>query len=149
MDGTYGGWRDRQGIQDGMRPMRELRVVVEGKPWSFRGFMAAMEVGSSWLANERPAMLKLIKTWNNYGGGRKREHPERTLASYIFQEAEGISREAKIWWARARGHVVHNLQHDGIIMELTDACGKEEAEKILTGICSRALRYPQPVECKG
>ena len=28
--------------------------------------------------------------------GRRLEHPERTLASYVFQEAEGLSREAKL-----------------------------------------------------
>ena len=46
------------------------------------------------------------------------EHPERTLASYVFQEAEGLSREAKLQWAARGGHEVQNLQHDGVVVRL-------------------------------
>ena len=53
-----------------------------------------MEVGSTWLATKLPAMLHMTEAWNKHRRKRQKHHPERTLASYVFQEAEGISREA-------------------------------------------------------
>ena len=65
-----------------------------------------MAVGSDWLARQLPAMREFVVAHLRATRDRRRlEHPERTLASYVFQEAEGVSRAAKLWWARARGPV--------------------------------------------
>ena len=75
------------------------------------------------------------------------EHPERTLASYlyVFQEQEGIARATKRAWANRGGHTVHNLQHDGIIIELNREVTKDTAAKEMSAWCSQALAFPLTV----
>ena len=63
----------------------------------------------------------------------------------MFQEAEGISREAKLWWARVQGHAVNNLQHDGVVLQLARGASPQQAARELSRVCSRALGYEQPV----
>mmetsp|Transcript_81492 Transcript_81492/g.162105 ORF Transcript_81492/g.162105 Transcript_81492/m.162105 type:complete len:90 (-) Transcript_81492:273-542(-) len=43
---------------------------------------------------------------------------------YFLQEAEGLSRWAKVLWAKLRGDAhVTNLQHDGMVVDLPDGIG--------------------------
>ena len=48
-----------------------------------------------------------------------------TAKSYILQEAEATSREAKLWECKKRGIQVGSLQHDGILCYVRK---EEEAE---------------------
>ena len=48
----------------------------------------ATELVTDWLAHHKP------------GKG----HPDRTVKSFAFQEAESISRRAKVRWAARNGH---------------------------------------------
>ena len=66
----------------------------------------------------------------------------------MWQEAEGISREAKLQWCVRAGHVVHNLQHDGCIIAPRDGARADEVAAQLRRACSHALGYDQPVEVK-
>ena len=67
--------------------------------------------------------------------------------SYVLQEAEAISRDAKMWYAKVRGHEVHNLQHDGVVMRLSR--GTPAAVAVQLGeTCGRAPGYEQSVEVK-
>ena len=61
-------------------------------------------------------MKEITRQWFQLTRDPRIEHTERTLASYIFQEKEAISRNAKIALCTQKGHQVHNLQHDGIIV---------------------------------
>ena len=149
MDGSYEGWRHRQQIPRGERLLSGLRArLANGQQWSLLTYIKTMEVGSEWLAQRLPAMMRMVRDWNMHRSSRRREHPERTLASYVFQEAEGISREAKLWWCRTRGHTVHNLQHDGVVAEPARGEAAAAMAATLTSVCSRALGYEQPVEVK-
>ena len=147
MDGTLAAWRARQGIPPYLRPIEGLHVSVGGRTWSLRAYIAAQEVGSHWLARQLPAMHEFVRTWRRCRRGQVR-HPERTLASYVFQEAEGLSRSAKIWWCQVGGHEVHNLQHDGIVVTLARGLYDAEAARALGDVCSHALAYPQAVVVK-
>ena len=89
-----------------------------------------------------PAMFQMVKAWRH---ARADSHPDRTTASYVFQEAEGLSRLAKLWWARTRGHKVQNLQHDGIILTTGTDIPPRAVARALTAVCTNALGYPQPV----
>ena len=129
--------------------MRELQVrLSDGRRWSLLAYIKTMEVGSTWLAHKLPAMMRMVRDWNTYRRARRRDHPERTLASYVFQEAEGLSRAAKLWWCRVGGHTVHNLQHDGVVAALARGVSDAEAARALGKVCSHALAYPQEVEVK-
>ena len=73
---------------------------------------------------------------------------ERTLTSYVIQEAEGVSRRAKLVWCKTGGHDPISLQHDGVIIRLVrDAC-KHDAARQLSRVCSHALGYAQAVVLK-
>ena len=147
MDGTLAAWRVRQGIPPYLRPIEGLRVTAGGRTWSLRAYIAAQEVGSHWLARQLPAMHEFVRAWRRCRRGQV-QHPERTLASYVFQEAEGLSRAAKLWWCRIGGHTVHNLQHDGVVVTLAREMSGDEATRALGEVCSHALAYRQEVEVK-
>ena len=73
-------------------------------------------------------MVAFVRAWLTQEGDRRRlRQPERTMCSYVWQEAEGISRAAKMEWATREGHVVHNLQHDGAIIALREGADVREA----------------------
>ena len=105
-----------------------------------------MEAGSVWLADHLPAMRAMTVQWLRAMGDEKRlRHPERTLASYVFQEQEGIARASKVAWANRGGHTVHNLQHYGIIIELSREVTKDTAATEMSAWCSQALAFPLTV----
>ena len=149
MDGTLAAWRARQGIAPGERLMTGLDIDIgaEGK-FDFPAFVRAQQTGTRWLHARMPAMRAFVLAHLRQRRDRRRlEHPERTLMSYVLQEAEAISRNAKMWYAKVRGHEVHNLQHDGVVMRLSR--GTPAAVAVQLGeICGRALGYEQPVEVK-
>ena len=109
---------------------------------------------------QMPLMMSFVKAWIaaevhgrrwrlTWKEQRQVEHPELTAKSYFCQEAEGISRIAKIDWALKRGdHKVTSLQHDGVIVVLKPGITAGEAATELGRVSGRALGYPQPVEDK-
>jgi len=112
MDGTLGAWRSRVGLRDGHRPLADFEAQLEsGQTFRFGVYRGVMQHGTNWLAQRLPAMNDFIVEHLRGGGDAARlAHPERTLASYVFQEAEGLSRRAKLQWAVRGGHTVQNLQ---------------------------------------
>ena len=85
-------------------------------------------------------------------GARRLQTPERTLASYVFQDFEGQSREAKLWWCEVHGHRPLNLQHDGVVVALRSVDGEaitaQQAAALVGSVCTAALGYDQPVTAK-
>ena len=51
-------------------------------------------------------------------------------------------------WAQACGHAAHNIQHDGVVIDLAPGTTAAEAERMLTEVCTASLGYEQPVEHK-
>ena len=96
-----------------------------------------------------PGMTTFVRDWL-----RARDDPRQwkagvTAKSYFLQEAEGLSRRAKVEWAAVRGDVpVTNLQHDGVIVVLPDDVSREAAEQAMSEASSAMLGYDQPVEEK-
>ena len=81
-----------------LRDLGEFRVGA-GQRFCLRRYISVMEVGSQWLKEKLPAMEAFVIQWLRESGDKRRlQHPERTIASYVFQEMEGISRAAKIEW---------------------------------------------------
>ena len=93
-----------------------------------------------------PGMTTFVNDWRAARG----DPPKAVTAkSYFLQEAEGLSRRAKVEWARLRGDVpVTNLQHDGVIMDPPQEMQRAELEATLSEVCEAALGYKQPVEEK-
>ena len=150
MDGSLGAWRERMGLRDGERPSADMVIRLgPGRPFDFQAHRQAQREGTQWLAQRMRAMLQYVEAHlRACRDGRRLEHPERTVASYVFQEAEGVSRRAKVWWAQCKGHVVHNLQHDGLVLQLRHGDDVETVRQQLAAVSTRALGYQQPVTVK-
>ena len=150
MDGTLGAWRGRMGLRDGERP--SAGMVIDLGPdgqFDFEAHRRAQRVGTAWLAERRRAMTAFVGAHlRNERDTRRLEHPERTVASYIFQEAEGVSRKVKAQLARVQGHTVHNLQHDGVILRLDWGEAPQRVAQQLSAVTAHALGYAQPVKVK-
>ena len=81
---------------------RRLLRVLPGDSFSVRQYANAQRDGSRWLKRRMPAMNDFVCGWLTLEGDRRRlRKPERTLCSYVWQEAEGISRAAKLAWCNA------------------------------------------------
>ena len=78
------------------------------------------------------------------------EHPERTLKSYCFQEAESFSREAKVeWCAQQNGRAAAcSLQHDGVVIALAEGVSIATVREQLERVSCEALGYRQSTTCK-
>ena len=61
------------------------------------------------------------------------------VKSYLLQEAEAISREAKLRWAIANNERVVSLQHDGVVIKM-DATNKKKIEEITEALKVEATR---------
>ena len=93
MDGTLGAWRARVGLRDGERPLTGFEVQLGAAGvFRFDVYRGVMRHGTAWLAQRLPAMREFVMSHLQARRDNARlEHPERTLASYVFQEAEGLS----------------------------------------------------------
>jgi hypothetical protein len=78
----------------------------------------------------------------------ERRKAERTAKSYVLQEAEAASRNAKIGWCRANGLDVADLQHDGIVVIGVEDMeeGRRQAAEGMARAASRACGYEVGVE---
>ena len=68
---------------------------------------------------------------------------------YFLQEAEGLSRRAKVSWAARRGDAqVLNLQHDGIVVAPPEGMTVAALVAGMSAASATMLGYEQPVEEK-
>ena len=116
----------------------DSRLGPDGQ-FDFEAHRRAQRVGTAWLAERRRTMTAFVEAHlRSVRDTRRLEHPERTVASYIFQEAEGVSRKAKVQWARVQGHTVHNLQHDGVILRLDWGEAPQRVAQQLSAVSAHA-----------
>ena len=147
-DGCYAAWRRNYDVPPGTAPMRGCQFAIEANGGRFHlpEYIRSLEGNTEWLAQRLPAMSDFVVAFLRDQGERK--HPERTLKSYVFQEAEAISRMEKLRWAEVTGRTAVNLQHDGVLLQVRPYDDVRYVERQLTGLCAAALGYAQPVSHK-
>jgi hypothetical protein len=149
-DGTVRGWRRTMGIAAGQKPLEGARVrLPTGRVFSLAAYQDSREDMTAEFEEMMPGMCSLVKDWlRARRDGREYTH-SRTAKSYFLQEAEGLSRRAKVAWAARRGDaLVTNLQHDGIIVQLPDGMTAATATAGMAEASSQVLGYQQLVEEK-
>ena len=163
MDGTIGAWCARNGVPIGWKDSLsrsfpgDVRDDTESRPVHFSLLDYASVQGSTTraIADALPAMLEYIKRWLHARDDPRVEFPERTLKSYVFQSFEGVSRDAKLCYAKDHCKKYDDiflpisLQHDGVFFAccVTD----EKIERFRQGIehhCSHTMGYTQPITIK-
>jgi hypothetical protein len=90
------------------------------------------------IERKMPLMVRMTKDFNE-GSERSQHAHERTVKSYILQEMEAFSREAKIRWCTLNSARPINLQHDGMVIQLADNCSPARAAKEMGQACSKAV----------
>ena len=151
-DGSLRAWEHTHKCQntrpwDG--PMPPFDVGTDGAIFRLSAYENSRKDLTREFEHRMPAMITFVNDWLCIHKPEKRHRCALTAKSYFLQEAEGLSRQAKIDWAyRCNGGTVTNLQHDGVIMRLAPHITPALACAELTIACTNTLGYPQPVEEK-
>ena len=147
-DGTVYGWLRREGMPTDI-PHARFAVGHEGRVFDLDAYERSRADMTAEFQALMPGMCEFVADWlREHRDARVHTH-ERTAKSCFLQEAEGLSRRAKVAWAARRGDLaVTNLQHDGVVLVLPDGMDPAEAEAALAEASSRVLGYEQPVEEK-
>ena len=100
-DGTVWGWRRRFGVPDGSAPLAGACVRLgNGQMFSLRAYEQSRADLTEEFEELMPGMTTFVNDWRAARG----DPPKAVTAkSYFLQEAEGLSRRAKVEWARVSG----------------------------------------------
>ena len=149
MDDSVKRWAERWGLLPEV--VRRVSVTLpDGTIFNFDAYLRGQADGTEWLREKlerQVGMHSFITTWLAHHKPYKR-HPERTLKSFAFQEAESISREAKVTWCQCNGQAVISLQHDGIVVALAEGSDPSTVALQLQTASEEALGYEMPCTVK-
>ena len=81
--------------------------------FNLNAYRVAQREGTRAMAATAPRMLEMLEE-ERQGGRARTEQTTRTLKSFLLQEGEAASRQAKCRWCRKEGIAVYQLQHYGI-----------------------------------
>ena len=110
MDGTFEAWCDGWGVSPHL--LRGLVVDLPGgRRLDVTGLVRVQPARTRALVQARPRAFAFAQQVCAELGGN---HPDRTLRSYVMQDREAASREAKVAWAAREGWRVVSYQHDGV-----------------------------------
>ena len=99
-------------------------VLVGLRQFSMEGYREELKGSAEWMAARAGSMMDFMgqpdaraaKRGKRAKRRRRNNCPDMTLKSYLLQEAEAVSREAKLAAAAVGGLRVVGLQHDGIAL---------------------------------
>ena len=151
MDGSFSKWCSDFGVRDGQRTLDSAQLMVGGRPFDLATYIAEQPLRTQEIGRRFPRMLAFTRRVCPTASGASvwaQGKPLSTLKSYILQEAEGISRDAKRRWCTAHGHRCYSLQHDGVVIGLRASVSPSAAAQDLQCWTEAALGYPQPVTVK-
>jgi len=102
--------------------LRGRNIFVGGRLFSLEAYREELCASARWMADKSGGMMAFLRQPDVRSKGKRgkrrraKARPELTLKSYVLQEAEAVSREAKIGESSAAGLRVVGLQHDGIAL---------------------------------
>ena len=123
--------------------------LADGSTFRLSAYVRSREAITEEFSRRMPGMQQFVADWLRAHEPDKWHKRALTAKSYLLQEAEGISRRAKLAWAARRGDVrVANLQHDGIVVALPTTVQAEGVAACMTarpavrcwGTSSRSVR---------
>jgi len=115
-DGSLLGWLSAHGCATAPPPAFELS---DGTVLDLGAYIDTRAELTAEFQALMPGMNAFVAAWLHAQGDSRAPTHERTAKSYFLQEAEGLSR-----WAKLRGDTqVTNLQRDGVVVDLPDGIG--------------------------
>ena len=149
MDSGLDAWRAKYDGDRGKTLVNKHVRLACGRPYSLATYQRAQRKGTAWMAAASPRMLAYVTQSMSPADRRQGKKPELRLKSYLLQEAEAVSRAAKVAWASEHGVRVTSLQHDGVMLDsLPDGLEADEVAEQLGMCASRAAGYEVVVETK-
>lgn len=147
-DGSLEAWERRQGCP-AMMQMPPFAVGTDGEVFSLRAYQDSRRALTGEFTRRMPTLVTFVRAWLALHKPDNEHKFALTAKSFFLQEAEGLSRAAKLAWSRLRGAgEITSLQHDGVVMVLSQGVTPTDACAALTEVCTAALGYAQPVEEK-
>ena len=142
MDSGLDAWVAKYGNPQG-KSLKGKRVHLSGGTvYALEDYQRAQRQGTTELAAASPRMLAYVTEHMKPSERARANKPALRMKSYLLQEAEAVSREAKVNWCREQGLRVLNLQHDGIFVEsLPAGLAAAEVAELLGAAASRAAGY--------
>ena len=119
--------------------------LSDGRTFRLASYAASREAITAEFSRRMPAMQQFVADWLRAHDPTRWPKRALTAKSYLLQEAEGLSRQAKEVWAARRGDVrVINLQHDGVMVMLPEGMSPTDAASGMAAACTDVLGYTQP-----
>jgi ribonuclease HI len=108
--------------------------------FNLAAYHQAQKEGAKWMETKSQSMVEHIRAHTG-AGSMAREKASQTAQSYILQEAEAVSRFAKISRCESLGLRVTNLQHDGITTTLHPSLSHEQVAAHLSRAATAGSGY--------
>ena len=146
MDSRLDAWVAKYGNPHNRTLEGRSIVLPDGTQYSLAAYQRAQRASTEWMAQKSSSMLEFV-TAAMRTSERGVKDPRLRLKSYLLQEAEAVSRMAKVRWCTEHGVTVTNLQHDGIVVQaVPDGLTAEEMAEQLGMAASVAAGYEVVVE---
>ena len=148
MDSGVDAWATIYGNPDGKTVAGKTVPLASGRPYALDEYRAAQRGATAWMADQSSRMLQFVDAAMTAKDRAAKKDPRRRVKSYLLQEAEAVSRAAKMAWCQARRLRVVNLQHDGIVVYGLPAGEEDATAAELSAAASAACGYAVVVEAE-
>ena len=143
MDSGLDGWKKTSrkrhwGDHTSCPSLKNKRVTLrDGSTYSLEDYHREQKRGTSWVSSRTTSMRELA-THLIRGPRATKKRPELVVKSYVLQEAEACSREAKLRACRHMKLRVTNMQHDGVMVHAQKSAAQWDETAALLTLASRA-----------
>ena len=151
MDSGIDAWKNRKdmGAAPRGRTLKNKRMTLPcGEEFSLEEYRMEQVKGTRWIAARSAGMIAFMERMPAQKGAKTPRRMDCTVKSYILQEAEAASREAKLEWCMRMGVRVMSLQHDGVLCAPHDKYTWADMATEMSMACSGACRMAVEVEAK-
>ena len=102
MDSGLDAWKAKYGDSQGRSLVGKQVRLACNRLYSLESYQHAQRRGTTWMAAASPRMLEFVKE-SMTSTERQKKDPALRLKSYLLQEAEAVSRAAKLAWCKEHG----------------------------------------------
>ena len=150
MDSGVDAWQNmaRLGGNPRRRSLRRKWMTLpNGLRYSLEEYRNEQIQGTRWMSSRASATLEFVRRMRAPGSAQYAK-AEKTVKSYLLQEAEAASREAKMAWCVRHGVRVMSQQHDGVLCAPAEGRTWEELARELTAASREWCGFEVDVEAK-
>ena len=126
---------------------RKWMTLPNGIRFSLEEYRNEQVQGTRWMNSRATATLEFVRRMRQPGSAQYAK-AEKTVKSYLLQEAEAASREAKMAWCVQHGVRVMSQQHDGVLCAPAEGRAWMDLARELTAASREWCGFEVDVEAK-